>query len=234
MIKEIQQIFENQGGEFISSPSLILEKLKNIKAYIFDWDGVFNTGTKTDTVGSGYSEVDSMGLNLLRFGYWMANNYQLPFVAIITGENNQTAIKLAERESLHHIYFGFKNKAHAYKHFTESFGLKNEEVAFVYDDILDLPITRLCGLRFMANRGGSPLFVNYLKDNYQCDYISGQTGGSFAVREITELILGLLGQYQNSVKERADFGPLYANYLEQRAKMELKMFRFEKNAILAL
>lgn len=234
MIKELQEIFEKQGGEFISAPSLILDKLKKIRAYIFDWDGVFNTGTKTDTVGSGYSEVDSMGLNLLRFGYWLANNHQLPYVAIITGENNQTAIKLAERESLHHVYFGFKNKEVAFKHLIEAFGLKNDEVAFVYDDILDLPITRLCGLRFMANRGGSPLFINYLKDNNQCDYISGQTGGNFAVREISELILGLLGQYETGVKERADFGPLYTNYLEQRAKVELKKFKFEKNAIVVL
>ena len=234
MIKDIPQLFENQGGEFISAPSLILEKLKKIKAYIFDWDGVFNTGTKTDTLGSGYSEVDSMGLNLLRFGYWLSNNHQLPYVAIITGENNQTAIKLAQRESLHHIYFSFKNKALAFEHFINSFGLKPDEVAFVFDDVLDFPITRHCGLRFMINRQGSPLFTKYVKQEQYADYISGQFGGSFALREITELILGLSGQYEISVKERTDFGVLYTSYLEQRGKMELKKFKFDKNTIVAL
>jgi len=209
MTEEIQKMFENQGGEFISSPSLILEKLKDIKAYIFDWDGVFNTGTKTDTVGSGYSEVDSMGLNLLRFGYWLANHQELPYVAIITGENNQTGIKLAEN----------------------AFNLKPEEVAFFFDDVLDFPISSLCGLRFMVNRQGSPMFAKYVKQMHYADYISGQTGGSFAVREISELILGLLGQYETAVKERADFSDLYTKYLAQREENDLKKFKFFKEKI---
>jgi 3-deoxy-D-manno-octulosonate 8-phosphate phosphatase (KDO 8-P phosphatase) len=234
MINEIQELFEKQGGEFISSPSFILEKLQKVKAYIFDWDGVFNTGTKTDTVGSGYSEVDSMGLNLLRFGFWLSNKQHLPYVAIITGENNHTAIKLAERESLHHIYFNFKNKALAFEHFTQTFNLKAEEVAFFFDDVLDFPISRLCGLRFMISRQGSPLFVNYVKENHYCDYISGQSGGHFAVREITELILGLLQQYKVAVKERTDFGPLYTDYLAQRGILSLKKFKFENAQVLPI
>jgi 3-deoxy-D-manno-octulosonate 8-phosphate phosphatase (KDO 8-P phosphatase) len=234
MIEEIQSMFEKQGGEFISTPSFILEKLKKIKAYIFDWDGVFNTGTKTDTVGSGYSEVDSMGLNLLRFGYWLSNNHELPYVGIITGENNQTAIKLAERESFHHIYFSFKNKAVAFEHFIKTLGLGASEVAFFFDDVLDFPITRLCGLRFMVNRKGSPLFTKYVKKEQYADYISGQFGGSFALREITELILGLSGQYEISVKERTDFGPLYTSYLDQRGKVELKKFKFDRKTVVSL
>jgi len=231
MTEEIQKMFENQGGEFISSPSLILEKLKDIKAYIFDWDGVFNTGTKTDTVGSGYSEVDSMGLNLLRFGFWLSNNQTLPYVAIVTGENNQTGIKLAERESLHYIYFNFKNKELAFEHFLNAFNLKPEEVAFFFDDVLDFPISSLCGLRFMVNRQGSPMFAKYVKQMHYADYISGQTGGSFAVREISELILGLLGQYETAVKERADFSDLYTKYLAQREENDLKKFKFFKEKI---
>jgi 3-deoxy-D-manno-octulosonate 8-phosphate phosphatase (KDO 8-P phosphatase) len=231
MIEEIQDMFEKQGGEFISSPSLILEKLKKIKAYIFDWDGVFNTGTKTDTMGSSYSEVDSMGLNLLRFGYWLSNNHQLPYVAIITGENNQTAIKLAERESFHHIYFSFKNKGLAFEHLLSAFSLKADEVAFFFDDVLDFPIAKQCGLRFMVNRQGSPLMNKYVRQMQYCDYISGQVGGNHAVREISELILGLLEQYDNAVKERTEFSSLYTDYLEQRGKTELKKFRFVENKI---
>jgi 3-deoxy-D-manno-octulosonate 8-phosphate phosphatase (KDO 8-P phosphatase) len=231
MIKEIQNLFEEQGGGFISSPSFIAEKLKNIKAYIFDWDGVFNSGTKDENKSSSYSEVDSMGLNMLRLGYWLGNNKELPVVSIITGENNTTAIRLAEREHINHIYFGFKNKATAFEHLLESYQLKPEEVAFCFDDILDFPITKRCGLKFMVDRKGSPLFRKYAIEKQYCDYITAQFGGEFAVREISELILGLLGQYELAVKERTDFSKLYTDYLEQRNGPEVKKFVAEKNGI---
>jgi 3-deoxy-D-manno-octulosonate 8-phosphate phosphatase (KDO 8-P phosphatase) len=172
-----------------------------------------------------------MGINLLRFGFWLSNNHQLPFVAIITGENNQTAIKLAERENFHHIYFSFKNKALAFEHFLNAFSLKADEIAFFFDDVLDFPIAKLCGLRFMVNRNGSPLMDKYVRQMQYCDYISGQVGGNNALREMSELILGLLDQYENAVKERTEFGTLYNSYLEQRGKMELKMFKFADSKV---
>ncbi len=231
MIKEIQQLFENQGGGFISSPSFIREKLLNIKAYIFDWDGVFNTGTKDENKSSSYSEVDSMGLNMLRLGFWLGNNKNLPVVSIITGENNKTAISLAEREHFNHIYFSFKNKAVAFGHFLESYNLKPEEVAFCFDDVLDFPIAVKCGLRFMIGRKGSPLLKKYAIENQYCDYITGQAGGEFAVREVCELILGLLGQYEMSVKERTDFSTLYTDYLKQRNNPAVRKFISENDVI---
>jgi len=234
MINEIQQLFQNQGGEFISSPSFIQEKLKSIKAYIFDWDGVFNSGTKDENKSSSYSEPDSMGINLLRFGYWLENNYQLPFVAIVTGENNQTAIKLAERESFHHIYFSFKNKAVAFDHFLETFGLKAEEVAFCFDDVLDFPISRKCGLKFMIRRHASPLFTKYAIEHKYCDYITGQQGGNHAIREVSELILGLLDQHNLAVKERTDFSKLYTDYLDQRKTVNFRKLRFDEGIIVEL
>ncbi len=234
MTDELKNLFEKQGGEFSLSPSLILTRLKKIKAYIFDWDGVFNTGSKTENAGSSFSEVDSMGTNLLRFGYWLANNHQLPFIGIITGENNQTAIKLAQRESFHHIYFNFKNKALAFEHFTAKFGLREEEVAFLFDDVLDLPIAKMCGLRFMIRRKGSPLFSDYVKRNDYCDYISGQAGGYHAVREISELILGLLKQYDEAMKERIEFSSLYTEYLDHRNLVELNQFRFSDHQIISI
>lgn len=230
-IYEIQELFEMQGGEFISSPAVIQEKLKKIKAYIFDWDGVFNSGTKGKSKSSHYSEVDAMGTNMLRFGYWLANNKELPIVSIITGESNSTAIHLSEREHFNHIYFNFKNKAVAFEHLLNIYNLKPEEVAFCFDDILDLSITKQCGLRFMVGRKGSPLFTQYGIKNCHIDYISGQQGGNFAIREISELILGLLNQYDHALDERIAFGNNYSEYLKQRNIQEVKKFVFEEEGI---
>ena len=46
MTKTIIRLFEKEGGEFITPPSSFIKKLKGVKAIIFDWDGVFNSGVK--------------------------------------------------------------------------------------------------------------------------------------------------------------------------------------------
>ncbi len=231
MLEEITNLFEKQGGEFISPPSFIQEKLKGIKAFIFDWDGVFNSGTKGEGISSTYTEADSMGTNLLRFGYWLGNNQELPIMAIITGENNQSAKKLAQREHFHHIYFKIPNKAIALEYLLNSHHLKNEEIAFCFDDVLDFPIAEKCGLRFMVRRDASPLFKQYAIENNLCDYITSQQGGNNAVREISDLILGLTGQINQVIKERTAFSELYTNYLTQRNIPATKMFTVKNGVV---
>ena len=68
-----KSIFENLGAEFLLPQYKIAEKLQNIKAFVFDWDGVFNKGEKNATISSSFNEVDSMGTNLLRFSYFLKN-----------------------------------------------------------------------------------------------------------------------------------------------------------------
>ncbi len=229
--EQIQEFFENIDGNFISSANVIKKKLSSIKAYIFDWDGVFNDGSKGESKSSNYSEVDSMGTNILRLGHWLENRGELPIVAIITGESNKMATYLAERENFHHVYFGFKNKALALEHLLQTFNLSANEVAFFFDDILDFSIARQCGLRFMIPRLGSPLLTKYAIENNMADYISGQVGGKFAVREICELLLGLNNNYDKAVDVRTEFGSEYTNYLEQRSSIKLKRFVMKNNEV---
>ncbi len=230
-MQNIKHLFTDHGGQFITPIEIIQEKLKKIKAYIFDWDGVFNSGVKGESNSSHFSEIDAMGTNMLRLGYWLANNKALPVVSIMTGERNKIAVHLAEREHFNHVYFNVKNKATAFDHLSETFKLKPEEVAFIFDDILDLPITKKCGLRFMAGRKGSPLFNMYAVKNDHVDYITGHDGGHYAVREITELILGLQGQYDQAINERIAFGQNYTDYLAQRNATHVKKYIFENNKI---
>ena len=65
-----EDIFTSNGGKFITPTSSLKYKLSNIKAVIFDWDGVFNSGEKGGFPSS-FNEVDSMGINMLRFGYFI-------------------------------------------------------------------------------------------------------------------------------------------------------------------
>ncbi|MBN1251062.1 MAG: hypothetical protein JXR51_07445 [Bacteroidales bacterium] len=228
MSEEIVKLFEKEGGEFISSPSFILEKLKDIKAFIFDWDGVFNNGQKADGFSSSYTEADSMGTNLLRFGYWLVNSEQVPITAIITGENNQTAIKLANREHFNNIYYKFVDKADALNHFTSLYKIKKSEIAFCFDDVIDLPIAKQCGLKFLVRRNASVMFKNFVIKNHYCDYITAQEGGNHAIREISELILTLFNTFEKVIEERTNFSDIYQKYLMQRNNIQTEEYSENK------
>lgn len=54
-------------GEFVINSTALRQKFRTIKAFVFDWDGVFNNGQKNIDGHSTFSEVDSMGVNLIRF-----------------------------------------------------------------------------------------------------------------------------------------------------------------------
>lgn len=229
-VNALVETFSALGGEFISPASDIQKKLQNIKVFLFDWDGVFNNGNKGGDTPSGFSEADSMGTNLLRFGHWLRHQ-QLPFTAIITGENNTAAIQLAEREHFNSIYYQVRDKATALKHLQTTYNIKLEEVAFCFDDVLDLPIAKQCGLRFMINRSSSPLFAEYVKQQHNCDYISAHSGGQHAVREICELILGLTEKFTTVVEERCAFSPLYQSYLQTRNAGDTQRFTQQQGTL---
>jgi len=205
----------NDIGEFIEDKNVIAKKLKNIKALIFDWDGVFHSGYKKSNKESSFSEADSMGINMLRFSYFLKDN-TIPFTAIITGENNETADYFAKREHFDEIFLKVKNKIEILDWLTQHKGFTNEEVLFVFDDILDLSIAKVCGLRFMVNRDASFMLTSYCKKNKLCDYITKNTAENHAIREISEVAISLMGDYDQVIEKRINYDEDYLNYLEIR------------------
>ena len=84
-------MFQTLGARFVTAPEALQKKLSRIRALIFDWDGVFNAGQKGEGVTSHFTEPDSMGSNMLRFGLWLPQR-RMPIVAVITGVDNSTFI----------------------------------------------------------------------------------------------------------------------------------------------
>src|SRR5687768_623752 len=184
-------------GEFITDKDQIVQKLSTIKAFVFDWDGVFNMGHKDENGCSTFSEVDSMGINLLRLNYYLRTK-SCPKVAIITGENNKTAFGFAKREHFDAVYYNAKHKKLAVDHFCREFGLQPNQIAFVFDDVLDLSVASIVGIRCMLKREATPMFKKYVIGNQLVDYITQFGGGEYGVREITELLIGLSGSYNET------------------------------------
>ncbi len=215
-MKTIEEQYTAIGAKFITPIEEISEKLKKIKAFVYDWDGVFNNGEKGGQIGSTYKEADSMGTNLLRFAFWLTHNENLPQYGIITGANNPTAKQLADREHFPFAYIGTKDKGKALEHLCKTQNLKPEEIAFFFDDILDLSVASQVGLRFLVRRDASPAFMNYVTEHSWCDYVTAGSGNEFAVRETAELLISLYGVYNEVVDYRMQFQGKYERYLSAR------------------
>ncbi|MTI30611.1 phosphatase [Xanthovirga aplysinae] len=224
---ELVNLFTKAGGQFVSSPEVIAKKLKNeIKVYLFDWDGVFNGGIKGGQNVSLFAEPDAMGVNLLRFSHWMENQ-ELPFTALVTGANNKVALELAQREHFHAIYLGYIDKGRALEHLVEEYSIKPHQVAYVFDDALDLPVAEKCGLRFLVKRPASPVFSRFVINHAMCDYITGFTGENNAVREICELIIAFNNNYETTLKERLAFSELYLSYFQKRQALPIAIHSYD-------
>ena len=224
--------FNELGGRFILPPDRIASKLLNIQGLVFDWDGVFNAGLKGSGFSSTFSEPDSMGTNLVRYGLWLRNK-QLPATAIITGAENQGAAAFARREHFQVVYMGIKDKRLALEHFIKPRRMDLTEIACVYDDINDLGMAALCGLRFMVRRAASPLLNDYVIRRELCDYITGGSSEDKPVREVSELILGLMGRFETVVDSRVSWDENYRDYYNQRQATETQFYTQQASEIVS-
>jgi len=159
---------------------------------------------------------------MLRFDRWRVES-QIPYSFIITGANNIKAIELSKREHFNTVYLNYKNKREALDKITEQYSLKYEEIAFFFDDILDLGLARVCGLTFCIRRDASQMFMEYLRDEKMCDYITGKQGGEHAIREVVELLLGANDTYKTTIERRVSFEGSYTQYLQQRGEIETEV-----------
>src|ERR1043165_5713179 len=226
----IQETAEQFRGQFYTEPSVIADRLHKVKAFVFDWDGVFNGGEKDAEGSSPFNEVDGMGTNLLRFNHHLRNHSQA-IAAIITGENNKAALAFAKREHFHSVYCGIKYKATALDHLKEAYGILDGEVAFVFDDVLDFSVAARCGLRIMVNRACNPLMIRYAQEQGYIDYLTYADGANYALRESIELLMGLSGRYEDTISERAQFTKRYQEYLSDRNQTEPQFYTIKDSQI---
>ena len=210
-------------GRFIASPDAIRQKLLGVKAFVFDWDGVFNNGVKDDNGSSPFNEVDAMGTNLLRFNHYLQHK-TTPLTAIISGEKNKAAFTLAKREHFHTVYYSIKNKREALTHLCETHNIQPREVAFFFDDVLDLAMAEHCGLRIMLNRASNPLLINLVQQKNMVDYITASEGGNNGLREAVELLTGLSGLYEETIMQRVNNSEQYRQYLVMRNTPEAAFY----------
>jgi len=216
--------FSEIGGKFLTPPRILAERLGTVRGMVFDWDGVFNPGIKGEGTNSTFSEADSMGLNLLRYAFWRRDR-ALPASAIITGEHNLSARRFATRENFDLLYQGVRDKSGALDVFCRSQARERSQLLCVFDDVNDLAMAAGCGVRVLVRRPSSPLFQRYVRESGLADYVTGAESGVYAIREVCEMLLGLMDVFEAVVAERIRLDPVYADFWSARQAVATQLVR---------
>ena len=218
------------AGSFFSDEVQIAEKLQNIKLWLFDWDGVFHPGTKQANGESSFSEVDAMGLNLLRFATYLHQG-QMPHFVIVTGVNNPTGAYFAQREHFDGIFMGAKDKRVVLDYICQKHDLTPDQIAFCFDDVLDINVAERVGARFLIDHGAHPITVDFMRERNCYDYSTAFAGGFGGLREISELCITLLGNADEVLAHRTDFTPTYEKYWAERQSIVTSQFTVDTSSV---
>jgi len=227
---EVADLFRSNGAKIVSEEYVFAENFKIIKALIFDWDGVFNEGWKGDNVLSPFSEIDSMGINMLRFGLWLKTG-SIPHVFIVTGLKNLSAQTISNREGFTALYLETIDKGKAIQHISNNFQIQPQEMVCFFDDILDIPMAKDCSLRMFIHRKSNPLFEKYVIENQFCDYVTASESGKTAIREICEFLLGMGGVFDDTISKRISFSAEFKEFMRLRKERHPVLYRFNGTEI---
>jgi 3-deoxy-D-manno-octulosonate 8-phosphate phosphatase (KDO 8-P phosphatase) len=216
------EVFSKLGGTFVTPIATLAERARTMRGFVSDWDGVFNQGAKGAAAESTYSEPDSMGTNLLRYALWRLTG-ELPIAALITGAENPSARSFAQREHFHAIYYGARNKTAAIELLCRAHRVSSERLVCIFDDVNDLGMAFACGIRVFVQRSASPLLRDYVVRQGLCDYVTAHSPERHAVREVCELLLGLLGSFDAVVASRVGWDRDYAAYFAARQALTTEL-----------
>jgi 3-deoxy-D-manno-octulosonate 8-phosphate phosphatase (KDO 8-P phosphatase) len=157
-------------------------RASSIRLVIFDVDGVLTDGSLyLGDDGQEYKAFysrDGLGMTLLQ-----STGVRL---AVITGRSSQVVKMRMESLGISEIYQGYQDKLPAYAELKQRLALSDAEIAYVGDDLVDLPIMRRVGLAIAVNDA----HPNVLE---LAHWRTRSPGGRSAAREVCEFILSAQG-----------------------------------------
>jgi 3-deoxy-D-manno-octulosonate 8-phosphate phosphatase (KDO 8-P phosphatase) len=155
----------------------IQSRLKKIKILILDVDGVMTDGRVFWLDGHGWTRYfhikDGYGLKVL-----MKCGIQ---VAIISGGDSKDVRTRMEFLKIQYVFLGDEDKLKALDKIIEATGLKTEEMAFMGDDLFDIPVIERVGFSATVPHAVDPVKA-------RAHYVTETPGGWGAVREIADAI----------------------------------------------
>lgn len=159
-------------------------KLKNIKAFVFDVDGVF-------TDGSVYLMPDKSMCRVMNVldGYAVVkavkNNYN---ICVITGGDDPAVRNRIHYLGINEYHAKVADKMEKYEEFRQKYGLENHEILTMGDDLPDMKILKASGISACPKNA-----VPEVKE--VSEYISTVEGGKGAVRDVIEQVMKVQGKW---------------------------------------
>lgn len=166
-------------------PTKIRDKARKIKLLLVDVDGVLTDGGIV---------LNDRGEEIKRFDVRDGHGIRLLLraglqIGLITGRISKVVSHRARDLGIRIVYQKAYNKLAVYQKIKRKSRLKDREIAYVGDDIVDLPVLRRVGLAMTVKDSWAEL-------KPQVDYVTASEGGRGAVREIVELLLKAQGKWK--------------------------------------
>lgn len=156
--------------------------LKKIKAIVFDVDGVLSASTITL-----YPNGEPMRTANIKDGYAIQLACKSGLrLAIMTGGNTESVRVRYDKLGVADIYMGCAMKIKVYDEFLEKYGLTDDEVLYVGDDIPDYEVMRRCGCPCCPADACPEIKAI-------STYVSSRDGGMGCGRDIIEQVLRAQG-----------------------------------------
>jgi 3-deoxy-D-manno-octulosonate 8-phosphate phosphatase (KDO 8-P phosphatase) len=139
----------------------------------------------------GFSAHDGAGMTLARLGGMK--------VGVITKRISETVAMRARDLKLEFVYQGQAFKMKAVREIMEKEGVALDEIAYVGDDVVDLPAMRECGLAVAVANSRQQVKA-------EAHYITPNKGGEGAGRDAIEFILEAKGLLNQCIEASIDEG----------------------------
>ncbi|MEW5807404.1 MAG: HAD family hydrolase [Acidobacteriota bacterium] len=167
----------------------IRERAKKVKLLLMDVDGVMTDGkvifSSNGAEAKEFDAKDGVGIKIAqRVGIK---------TGLITGRVSEAVARRGEELGMDEIHQGKKEKIKIYMEIIDRLSLKDEEVGFIGDDIIDIPIMKRVGFP-AAVADAHPAILPY------AIYTTSSSGGRGAIREVIDLIIKAQGKWNALMK----------------------------------
>lgn len=165
----------------------VFKKMENIKLLIMDVDGVLtDTRIFLDSDGEWkrfFSIRDGVGIKELQKRGFKT--------AVITGSKSKDISQRMQNLGIDFFYDGYADKEPAFQKLLKDSGFLGEEMAYIGDDIYDIPLFKKVAFAVTVPEAVESVFADV-------DYVTRRSGGLGAVRELCDLLMKY-GYYRSEV-----------------------------------
>jgi len=175
-------------------------RARKIKLLLFDVDGVMTDGklwifpapgAQQSTApgmieGKGFHAHDGTAISLARLGGVKTG--------LITKRTSETVALRARDLRLEYVYQGVGVKLRVFEEILDKEKLTAAAVAYVGDDVIDLPIMRRCGFAIAVANARDEV-------KEEAHWVTPHAGGEGAIRDAVEYILRAQGSWDSAVKQ---------------------------------